>query len=120
MSGTYIAGPMTGYPEFNYPAFHEAAARGRAAGRTILNPAENFAGDQGRGYDEYLRAALAQVLAADSIALLPGWSLSKGARLELHVAQILRLPILSAATFEPLDVPAIFTRSADMTDWSVS
>lgn len=112
MSGTYIAGPMTGLPNFNHPAFTEAAARGRAAGRVILNPAENFGGDQTRHYSEYLRAAVAQVMSADAIALLDGWENSKGARLEVHVAQILGLPILSAATFGPLSVVDVSTAFA--------
>lgn len=36
----YIAGPMRGYPNFNFPAFDEAAARGRALGHEIISPAE--------------------------------------------------------------------------------
>lgn len=30
---TYIAGPMSNCPDYNYPAFHAAAARLRAAGK---------------------------------------------------------------------------------------
>ena len=36
----YVAGPMRGYPEFNFPSFHAAAAQLRAAGHTVFNPAE--------------------------------------------------------------------------------
>lgn len=36
----YLAGPMRGYAEFNFPAFHAAAARLREQGHTVFNPAE--------------------------------------------------------------------------------
>lgn len=37
----YIAGPMSGLPDHNYPAFHDAASVLTKAGYSILNPAEN-------------------------------------------------------------------------------
>ena len=36
----YCAGPMTGLPELNFPAFHAEAARLRAFGYEVINPAE--------------------------------------------------------------------------------
>ena len=43
MPRIYLAGPMTGLPEFNYPAFHAEAARLRQLGYHVENPAENSA-----------------------------------------------------------------------------
>ena len=37
----YIAGPMTGIAEFNFPAFNKEAVRLRAEGLTVLNPADH-------------------------------------------------------------------------------
>ena len=37
MKRIYIAGPMTGLPDFNYPAFNAAAARMRALGFEVEN-----------------------------------------------------------------------------------
>ena len=35
----YIAGPMTGRPDFNHPAFFNAALKIAANGHRVLNPA---------------------------------------------------------------------------------
>lgn len=90
----YVSGPMTGLPEFNYPAFNAAAGQLRAAGFTVENPAETLA-PKGTAWSEYLRLALAQVLRSEGVALLPGWESSKGARLEVHVAEALGMTIRS-------------------------
>ena len=37
----YIAGPMTGLPDLNYPAFNAAEEALTAAGHAVLNPARN-------------------------------------------------------------------------------
>ena len=36
----YLSGPMTGMAENNFPAFHDAAAKLRAGGHEVVNPAE--------------------------------------------------------------------------------
>ena len=88
----YLAGPMTGYAEFNFPAFHAAAAALRADGVEVVNPAEHGIVD-GAQWEDYLRADIAQIAACESIALLPGWSKSRGATLEVHIAQALSMPL---------------------------
>src|SRR5690606_26470176 len=40
MKRIYIAGPMTGLPDLNFPAFHAEAARLRSRGVDVVNPAE--------------------------------------------------------------------------------
>lgn len=89
----YIAGPMTGLPEFNYPAFHAAARRLRALGHTVLNPAENPVPPCGT-WQGYMRMALAQLVQCECVALLPGWSESKGALIERWLAQVLQMDVL--------------------------
>ena len=86
----YIAGPMSGLPEFNYPAFHAADAELRALGHETLNPANNPECDSWEGY---MRAAIAQVIQADAIAFLPGAHQSRGARLELVIGNSLGLDV---------------------------
>lgn len=88
----YIAGPMSGYDAFNYPAFFDAEAALNRAGYTCLNPARN---PKQSGWDDYMRAAIAQVIQADGIAVLPDWQMSAGAALEVHIAHALRVPVHS-------------------------
>lgn len=88
----YVAGPMTGLPEFNYPAFRRAGAALEGAGFEVLNP---VALDDGVAHEWvwYMRGSLAMLLGAEGVALLPGYSGSRGARIELRVAQGLRLRV---------------------------
>lgn len=99
----YIAGPMTGLPDFNYPAFDAAAAQWRASGWDVLNPAESFGRRTDLPYDLYLREAARLVTMSDALALLPGWYDSKGALLELHLAVVLGLPIYNHETMQLMD-----------------
>lgn len=85
---TYIAGPMTGLPDFNYPAFNAAAAALRAQGVDAINPADHGI-VPGATWEDYLRADLVQLATCEAVYFLPGWSKSRGALLEHHVAAAL-------------------------------
>lgn len=87
----YISGPMTGYPDHNYPAFFAAEAELSILGYKVLNPARH---PEQVSWADYLRLDLAGVLAADAVAVLPGWECSRGARLEVHVAHALGMTVL--------------------------
>lgn len=82
----YIAGPMSGLPSFNYPAFYVAEGHLTASGYGVLNPARN---DKQESWEGYMRAAIAQVIQADGVAFLPGSETSRGAQLELTIAKAL-------------------------------
>ena len=86
----YIAGPMTGLPDFNYPAFNLTAAYLRGKGHEVVNPAELFEGQTGHPWEHYMRAGLSAMLTCDTIALLPDWSKSRGAWLEQNLAAALK------------------------------
>lgn len=121
----YLAGPMRGYTEFNFPAFHAATAKLRADGHEVFNPAERDMERHGtdiskgnetgsvlqasleHGFD--LRTALGEDLAwicahADAVYLLPNWRNSKGATAERAVALALGLFVVELP--EPADHPA--------------
>lgn len=108
----YVAGPMRGHDFFNFPAFLNAARRLREVGFEVICPAErdiadgfdpierNMTGKEdlaAEGFD--LREALGwdmQQIAerADGIALLGGWSTSRGATAEVALADALGIPVL--------------------------
>lgn len=88
----YISGPMTGLPDLNFPAFHEAARQLRALGLEVANPAE-INPDPGADWQQCLRADIKALCDCDVIALMPGWEDSKGAHLELQVAHRLGLKV---------------------------
>lgn len=86
----YISGPMTGLPDFNRPAFDEAARQLRAAGYRVLNPAETRL-PWGAQWEDYMRVAIAQIAACDGIAILPGWDESRGAQVEVETGAALAI-----------------------------
>lgn len=92
----YLAGPMSGLPELNFPAFHAAAAALRERGFVIENPAEINA-DPTAGWRDCMRADIKVLVDCDGIALLPGWENSRGAKLERTIAIGLGLRVHSVA-----------------------
>jgi len=88
----YLSGPMSGWPELNFPAFHAAAAVLRAKGFDVVNPAE-INPDSTLDWHACMRADIKALCDCDVIALLPDWEKSKGAHLELHVAHRLGLGV---------------------------
>lgn len=87
----YIAGPMTGIPEYNYPEFNAAAAKLRALGHDVCNPAE-LPEPADPTWENWLRQAIQVMLTCQQLVLLPGWHASAGARLEQNLAAQLRMP----------------------------
>jgi hypothetical protein len=73
----YIAGPMSNLPELNFPVFHAEAARLRALGFEIVNPAEIDVGPN-PDWLTAMRADIRELVTCDGIALLPGWRAAWG------------------------------------------
>lgn len=89
----YIAGPMSGYPECNYPAFHSAEVQLRAQGYDVRNPANADDRVEYGHYTDFLREDLRMLLDCDAVALLPEWHRSVGARNEVQVAGTIGLEV---------------------------
>ena len=90
----YISGPITGMPEENKPAFAAEAARLLALGYQVENPADVVLPD-GATWADFMRADIPRLLACTHIRMLDGWTMSRGARLEHHIAISLGLEVLT-------------------------
>lgn len=95
----YIAGPMTGIDDFNFPAFNAAAEALRAQGWHVENPADHGV-VAGATWEDYLAYDLTRIGKCGAIYLLPGWSKSKGARLEHDLARRLGMRVTYAVGAE--------------------
>ncbi len=86
----YISGPMSGVEDHNRPAFYRAEEVLEDSGYEVMNPArwEDLA-----TWELCLRRDLAGVVQCDGIAVLPFWYDSRGAKLEVHVADALSMPV---------------------------
>lgn len=104
----FLSGPVTGLPEWNRPAFDEAAEWLRDQGaKSVFNLADLSPNDDEEPYSheahmlltlhaltacEYDRNSL-QGPRYDAIALLPGWRESEGASAEELVAESIGLDV---------------------------
>lgn len=99
----YIAGPMRGVPELNFPLFDAVARFLDTTWRlkAIINPAQisrDMAHTRGCRIDdipveEYMHRDLTSLLGCTDLVLLPNWHYSEGATVEYIVAKAVGLPI---------------------------
>lgn len=93
----YLAGPMRGIKDFNFPAFDECAEYLKGCAFEVVNPAQL---DRDEGFDpngdgtieeaqrrKMLGRDMAALAGCHGIMMLPGWSQSGGAKLELAFAR---------------------------------
>lgn len=83
----YLAGPITGVPDRNQPAFAKAAGLWRARGWRVFDPIEADGDNLDDAWETYMRRDIPILVESDAIALLPGWQASRGATLEAHIAE---------------------------------
>ncbi|MGX9389638.1 DUF4406 domain-containing protein [Nitrobacteraceae bacterium UC4449_H16] len=100
----YLAGPMAGYPDHNFPAFNAKAADLRSRGHEVYNPAEvepeqyrvRDADNAAEFHNGRYRNCLSQELRwicdhAEGMYLLNGWEHSKGANAEFAAGKAVGL-----------------------------
>jgi hypothetical protein len=106
----YIAGPMTGLPRFNYPAFAEAEELIAECGVSVFNPTKlvntadeydeimasvdgtyNFS--NGKTWSDFIIPSVKVIIdRVGSLVFLKDWQTSRGARLEAVVAHLCGKP----------------------------
>jgi hypothetical protein len=127
----YIAGPMRGYPKFNYPAFDKAEQDlTNNFFCKVISPA-NIDRQNGLNEDVLLTEAekqLRQCISRDihvilesvtCIAVLEGWQKSRGVAVEVALGKFLGLPIFEAATLQLIDDNTPGNTPADLTTKAV-
>lgn len=96
----FLSGPITGYEDYNKPAFEKAERDIRERGAShVYNPVRNApeGGEPVKRHEHYMLLTLHCLtqMAWDSteckpifdlVAMLPGWQLSMGAKIEKAVA----------------------------------
>lgn len=93
MTRIYLAGPMSGLPDFNRSAFRQEASRLRSLGHHVENPEENPAPPCG-SWQAYMRLAIAQLVTCDTLAYLPGSESSRGAMIEIQLALSIEMTVV--------------------------
>lgn len=95
----YLSGPMTGIPDYNYPAFDLATKILRESGIKIESPHEL---ERPHAWDEMEPEALwthmmnlcfEQIDRCYGVIMLPGWPQSRGAKRELQICLERNMPV---------------------------
>ena len=87
---SYIAGPMTGFPDYNRAEFDKAANELNNA-YVVLNPAIL---PSGLKQSEYMDICMAMIRCCDCIYMLDGYEDSLGAMAEIALAKKLGLAVI--------------------------
>ena len=112
MARFYLAGKMSGIPQFNFPLFDRVADALRERGLTIVSPAElddpetrkaalaspdgapGGGSSNGETWGDFLARDVKLIAdEVDGVICLPGWTDSKGAVLETFVAVLCGKPV---------------------------
>lgn len=115
MITVYLAGPMSGHPQFNFPLFDAVADRLRKLGYNIQSPAEldrpetraaalashdgspDSGTTNGETWGDFLARDVKLIAdGVDAVAVMPEWWTSRGARLEAFVATLCDKPVYDA------------------------
>lgn len=93
----YIAGPMTGFHQYNKSNFNKAERRLKELKihNKIINPGRLIKQKSfiGADYMDFLTQDIKDLLTATDMFLLEGWGASRGVKIELLIAERLKMRI---------------------------
>jgi hypothetical protein len=104
MTKCYIAGKVTGLPEYIYVAkFRQAEIAVTILGYEPVNPV-TLPHDHDRTWQSYMREAITAMMQCEAVYVLPGWETSKGACAEIDLAKALEMNIIyeKTAVYKPI------------------
>lgn len=84
---------MSGTKDFNFPLFEKVAAELRQRFHEVISPHEMYPDvvPGTKPWEWYLKEDIKHMLDCEVVALLPDWRLSNGARLEVLVADKVKM-----------------------------
>ncbi|SCQ72831.1 Hypothetical protein PFR_JS17-2_2064 [Propionibacterium freudenreichii] len=94
----YICGPMSGMPDFNRPAFREAAKTLKGAGYLVADPSRHEVDDP-EDWFQWIQAGLTALSSCDGVATLDGHEDSLGATLEIATARWMKILVAPVAAW---------------------
>lgn len=100
MRTIFVSGPMTGYVNYNYDEFFKVAKEIEDLGFRVVNPA-SIGIQEGYTWKDYMKESLMMLITndVDTVVTLEGWTKSKGARLEVHIAKELGIEVIHVNDF---------------------
>lgn len=112
----FLAGPMTGLPSYNFPAFMRTANVLMEQGYSVWNPAEramnldnfNPMTDKAKPLRHYLRRSMDALYSVshpiDAVAVMHGWEISNGTRLEMWAALSCGILVIDAVNLTEINM----------------
>jgi len=90
----YISGPITGRKDFNREAFDKAGIIIQGLGFDPVSPFDVSPYHPGKKWIDYMLEDIPAMLKCEAVAALPGWIWSRGARIEIAIAWMLKIKII--------------------------
>ena len=88
----YISGPMTGIENDNKEAFDDAEKQLKEKGHEVVNP-QSLPHDHDKSWESYMKEDIKALLECDAVFALAGWSGSRGALIEVDLADALGVSV---------------------------